>query len=117
MNTLRQIVTVFALALTMMTSSIAIASQYTNQDDYDDPRFDVNAPPAYAMVGDLVFARPLGLVLTAIGTTVFVVTLPFSAAGGNVGDAANALVVTPAKTTFVRCIGCTEGRKQSSEED
>lgn len=116
MNTLRQIATTLTLAFTMVVTPIAMASQYTNDENYDDPRFDVNAPPAYAMVGDLVIARPLGLILTAVGTGVFVVTLPFSALGGNVGEAADALVVTPAKTTFVRCLGCTEGRKHVDEE-
>lgn len=116
MNTLRQIATTLTLAFTMMAAPIAMASQYTNDENYDDPRFDVNAPPAYAMVGDLLIARPLGLIFTAVGTGVFVVTLPFSALGGNVGEAADALVVTPAKTTFVRCLGCTEGRKRSNEE-
>ncbi|AWM79570.1 multidrug transporter [Gammaproteobacteria bacterium ESL0073] len=116
MNTLRQIATTLTLAFTMMATPIAMASQYTNDENYDDPRFDVNAPPAYAMVGDLLIARPLGLIFTAVGTGVFVVTLPFSALGGNVGEAADALVVTPAKTTFVRCLGCTEGRKHADEE-
>lgn len=114
MNTLRRIAT-FALAFTMMATPVAMASEYTNQENYDDPRFDLEAPPAYAMVGDLLIARPLGLVFTAVGTGVFIVTLPFSALGGNVSEAADALVVTPAKTTFVRCLGCTEGRKNSEE--
>ena len=42
------------------------------------------------------------------GTAVFVITLPFSALGGNVEESAKALVVGPAKTTFTRCMGCTE---------
>lgn len=113
MNTLRQIATTLTLTLSMMVSPV-MASQYTDQEG-DDPRFDVQAPPAYAMVGDLVFARPLGLVLTAVGTGVFIISLPFSALGGNVGEAADALVVTPAKTTFVRCLGCTEGTGYSNE--
>ena len=58
-----------------------------------------------AMVGDLVFARPLGLVGTVLGSAVFVVTLPFSLLGGNVVEAGKALVVEPVKFTFFRPLG------------
>jgi hypothetical protein len=37
-----------------------------------------------------------------------VVSLPFTALGGNVGAAGKALVVDPGKAAFVRCLGCTE---------
>jgi hypothetical protein len=68
-------------------------------------------PTALAMTGDLVLARPALLVMTVLGTAAFVVSLPFSALGGNVGSAADTLVVGPGKATFVRCLGCTNGRK------
>lgn len=78
-----------------------------------DPRYAIQNPPAYAMMGDLLIARPLLLVATVIGAGVFVVSLPFTALGGGVGDAGQALVVDPAKATFVRCLGCTgEGFEQ-----
>lgn len=65
-----------------------------------------DAPSAGAMVADVVVARPLGLVTTVLGGAAFVVSLPFSALGGNVGEAADALFIAPAKATFVRCLGC-----------
>ena len=65
-------------------------------------------PSALAMTGDLVLARPFLLVATIVGTAVFIVSSPFSAAGGNLGQAADTLVVGPAKATFVRCLGCTK---------
>ncbi len=68
-------------------------------------------PTALAMTGDLVLARPALLVMTVVGAAAFVVSLPFSALGGNVGSAADTLVVGPGKATFVRCLGCTNGRK------
>ena len=58
-----------------------------------------------AMVGDLLFARPIGLVGTLAGATVFVVSLPFTLLGGNVVEAANSLVVEPVKFTFFRPLG------------
>ncbi len=63
-------------------------------------------PSAAAMVVDAVVARPLLFVATVIGSAVFVVSLPFSAAGGNMDAAAEALVKTPARATFQRCLGC-----------
>lgn len=69
-------------------------------------------PTALAMTGDLVVARPLGVVITALGTAAFIVSLPFTAAGGNVDQAAEALVKGPARATFVRCLGCTANRSQ-----
>ncbi len=63
------------------------------------------------MTADLIVGRPLGLVTTVLGTGAFIVSLPFSALGGNVEQAADHLVVKPAQATFVRCLGCkTSGR-------
>lgn len=83
----------------------------------------VSAAPGFAaaedepkmgeMALDLIVARPLGIVVTALGAVAFVVSLPFSALGGNVGQAGKALVIDPGRTTFVRCLGCkSPGRSQ-----
>ena len=78
-----------------------------------DPRYAIQNPPAYAMIGDLLIARPLLVAATVIGAGAFVVSLPFTALGGGVGDAGEARVVAPAKAAFVRCLGCTgEGFEQ-----
>jgi hypothetical protein len=45
------------------------------------------------------------LVGTIIGTVTYIVTLPFSLLGGNAGEAGKAMVVEPAKYTFVRPLG------------
>lgn len=63
-------------------------------------------PSAQEMFGDLVVARPVGAVITALGAAAFVVSLPFSALGGNIDRAAEVLVIGPARETFVRCLGC-----------
>jgi hypothetical protein len=71
-------------------------------------------PTALAMVGDLVLVRPVLLGITVIGVAAYVVSLPFSLAGGNATDAAKTLVVGPGEATFVRCLGCTKpGYKRS----
>ena len=78
-----------------------------------DPLYTVEAPKGFAMVGDLVVARPLLIGATLVGTAAFIVSLPFTALGGNVGEAAQALVVEPGREAFVRCLGCTSsGYKQ-----
>ena len=63
---------------------------------------------AVSMMFDLVLLRPLGLVATVVGTAFFVVSLPFSALGGNTGEAAKKLVVEPAKYTFSRPLGAED---------
>lgn len=60
---------------------------------------------AGAMAVDVVAIRPLGLIATVLGTGLFVVSLPFSALGGNVGEAAESLVKAPARFTFTRPLG------------
>ncbi len=70
-------------------------------------------PSAMAMIGDLLIARPFLLAITAVGSTAYVVSLPFTLAGGNSREAAETLVIRPAASTFVRCLGCTKvGRKK-----
>ncbi|WP_181422121.1 hypothetical protein [Halomonas sp. LBP4] len=68
-------------------------------------------PSGGAMVADALLARPLLFVATLGGTAVFLVSLPFSALGGNVDAAAEALIKTPAEATFRRCLGCTVSRR------
>ena len=62
-------------------------------------------PSAESMSIDLIVLRPLGIVSLVAGTAIFVVSLPFSALGGNVGQAGEKLVKDPAKFTFGRKLG------------
>lgn len=55
---------------------------------------------------DLVLVRPFGLLATALGSAVFVVSLPFSASvEGGVKQASEKLVKEPARFTFKRPLG------------
>ncbi len=69
------------LALLLSVGLPALAS-----DGSGDPRYTIQNPPAFAMIGDLLIARPLLLAATVIGAGAFVVSLPFTALGGGVGD-------------------------------
>lgn len=58
-----------------------------------------------SIAGDFLLCRPLGLAATIIGSALFVVSLPVSALGNNVGQVANTLVGEPAAFTFTRPLG------------
>jgi hypothetical protein len=64
-----------------------------------------DTPNIESMIVDLVFARPLGLVATIVGTAFFIVSLPFSALGGNTQTAYEKMVEDPARFTFKRPLG------------
>ena len=78
---------------------------------------DEDEPGMGAMTADMLIGRPGGLVATVLGTATFLVSLPFSAAGGNVGEAAEHLVMKPAKATFVRCLGCKNQRRYQDPDE
>ncbi|MFG0381872.1 multidrug transporter [Pseudomonas sp. zbq_18] len=100
--------TAAVLALTTGLLALPAQAEMAQQNASGDPTYTIQTPPAYAMVGDLVIARPLLIAGTIIGAGVFLVSLPFTALGGNVKEAGEALVVEPGMAAFVRCLGCTE---------
>lgn len=57
------------------------------------------------MAADALIVRPLGIVATVVGSVLFVVSLPFSALGGNINEVGQRLVVDPAVFTFKRPVG------------
>ena len=57
------------------------------------------------MLFDLLLIRPVGILATVIGSALFVVSLPFSAIGGNTKPAYKKMVKEPAKYTFTRPLG------------
>ena len=87
------------LALSNTTFASSTSSTSATNSDYAE------SPTAGTMLADTVMVRPLTLVGTAVGVVAFVVTLPFSALGGNVEQAGEILVVEPAKYTFIRPLG------------
>jgi hypothetical protein len=72
-------------------------------------RFNLRPPPEKPGPGkmalDASIGRPVGLAATAIGTTLFVLTLPFTAPSGSAPAAREGLVRTPARWTFKRPLG------------
>lgn len=105
-----------AVVLALITGLLALQAQaeVAQQNTSGDPMYTVEAPKAYSMIGDLLIARPLLIGATVIGAAAFVVSLPFTALGGNVGEAGQALVVEPGREAFVRCLGCTSSGYQQN---
>lgn len=96
------------LALTTGLLALPAQAEVVQQNVSGNPAYAFEAPKGYAMAGDLIIARPLLIAATVIGAGLFVISLPFTAAGGNIGEAGKALVVEPGAAAFVRCLGCTE---------
>lgn len=99
--------TAAALALTTGLLALPAHADVAQQNSSGDPLYTANAPKAFSMMGDLLIARPFLIAATVVGAVAFVVSLPFTAAGGNIGEAGHALVVEPGEAAFVRCLGCT----------
>lgn len=97
MNGIMKRITVLltVLALVVVPCMSCLAAEFGQGDDI----------MAGKMTADALVVRPLAFVATAVGAVVFVVSLPFSALGGNVGEAHGYLVENPFKFTFSRPLG------------
>ncbi len=62
------------------------------------------ADPA-AVGADALLGRPLCFAATVLGTALFVVSLPVAATSHSIHSTANALVMAPARATFIRPLG------------
>lgn len=91
----RVIILLTTLALVAVPCMTCFAQELEQDDDII----------AGKMAGDALVVRPLGLVATVIGGAIFIVSLPFSALGGNTKPAYDYLVVDPFKFTFNRPLG------------
>ena len=104
------------LALPAQAEEVQQATDSTSSENNSasgNPLYTTEAPKGYAMLGDLIIARPLLIGATAVGVVAFVVSLPFTLASGSVKDAGEALVVEPGREAFVRCLGCTTSGYQN----
>jgi hypothetical protein len=92
----------YSLILLVVAALVSVPAILMASGDveYQDPQIEVGA-----MTGDILLARPLGIVATVTGFGLFVISAPFSALGGNIGEAWQALVAYPAEFTFARPLG------------
>lgn len=104
----RRLVGLVAVFGLVSSASLATANSYA----------DVPAEPSGAMIQeatdwefvglwilDLVILRPLGLVTTAQGFVIFLVSVPFVAPAGKIGTAWDVFVYGAFDETFVRPLG------------
>jgi hypothetical protein len=97
-----------SIFFTMLALVAVLGSMPAVAQDY--PTLEAR-PSGGAMIADALLARPLLAAATLGGTAVFLVSLPFSALGGNVESAAKTLIKIPAEATFRRCLGCRVSRR------
>jgi hypothetical protein len=98
------------LAMSLLVVQLVIPAQ--GMADSISKQKTLNEPGPTEMVLDGLVVRPVMLGLTVLGTGLFIITSPFSLMGGNFGDAAQELVVKPAKMTFIRCLGCSKPERK-----
>jgi hypothetical protein len=67
--------------------------------------FAQSGDDAFYAVGDLVIARPLGIVSIVVGGAAFIASLPFALTSGSVRNTADLLVGQPFRFTFKRPLG------------
>lgn len=94
MITIKRHIAALIVAVTLVVPAISYA------DGIDE------RPTFIEVATDAIFIRPAMLCATIIGSALFVVTLPFSWPTGTLEEAADILVIEPAKTFGYRCLGC-----------
>jgi len=94
------IVRVRRATVVLMVSSLLLPQMLWAEEAIDE------SPNEWAMAGDLLVARPIGVALTVGGAAVWLVSLPFTLLAGNASEAAGTLIGGPVETTFMRCLGC-----------
>lgn len=62
-------------------------------------------PTGEAMLADALLIRPVMLTASVFTTATFIITMPLYVLGGNVGNAADELVLKPFAYTFLRPLG------------
>lgn len=91
---------IFIAILTLLVFSVSTPA-YASDEEVD----------SFNIVMDAALVRPLGLVSIAVGASLFILSLPFTAIGGDMDKAARVLVREPIDYTFRRPLGEFEKRK------
>lgn len=84
---------------------VLLSSPVRAETYYPDHRPAAEKSSAEAIAIDALVVRPAGIVATAVGTAVFIVSLPFGLLTGSTEEAAQKLIGEPARYTFVRPLG------------
>ncbi len=83
-------ITVVILALALLATSVPAWAGTENDHD---------------IVGDTLFARPLGIVSIPVGAAIWVVALPFAVLSGTLHKTTQTLITNPINYTLARPVG------------
>jgi len=98
-------VTFVAVMVFMIPPVFAGANPWKEERGHPQRFWNSKSPDPATMVLDGLLVRPASFVATVLGGAFYIVTLPFSAAGGNSDKAWDQMVKAPARATFVRPLG------------
>ena len=93
----------------LFTSLMTLALSSHARDDYDYGVY--NKPTEGDIAADLFFARPAGILGSAVGIVTHTVGLLFSVPGENFGETGEILVEKPLNYTFNRPLGHFEDQR------
>jgi len=99
------VITVITVMVFMIPLVYAGANQGMESRNHPQRFWNSSSPDPAVMVADGLLVRPASFVATILGGTFYLITLPFSAAGGNSGEAWDQMVKAPARATFARPLG------------
>ena len=94
----------YILAFTLALSNVMFSSNVAAYESWGNEVAN-EEPTGGTMMADAFLVRPFMLVGTIVGTVTFIITLPFSLLGRNVGEASKTLVAEPFMYTFARPLG------------
>jgi len=66
-----------------------------------------------AILGDILIAKPASIVMTGVGFVAYTAILPFSVLAQSEDELAEKMVKRPARSAFLRCVGCTPDQDES----
>ena len=94
----------YILAFTLALSNVMFSSNVAAYENWGNEVAN-EEPTGGTMMADAFLVRPFMLVGTTVGIVTFIITLPFSLLGRNVGEASKTLVAEPFMYTFARPLG------------
>lgn len=92
-----------SIAVAVLIGLIAASGPAWASGDY--AYAEETKPTGGEMMWDTFAMRPFGMLATALGAVVYVVSYPFAYLGGNTEQSKEALVVDPYEWTFERPLG------------
>ena len=104
MRSISRKIAAYLVVAVMTATTLSLPMTATAATSYGFMR-ESTEPTGGKMLADAFMVRPFMLVSTVLTTATFIVMLPFSAMGGNVGESAEKLVKEPAAYTFTRPLG------------